>query len=165
MSAVGCNFIISLFSSLQPPPLPSKTPPPPPPKTTRKQASIDSGIVQWVSRWRQQDRVGRKLELVPGDQARLVLNQARWKCDRLKSSLRLPRDICAERGGLHARIIHLFLNKAAHHVPVLGYTFWSISHLYRPVKWKVHLVIMNKLQTWTIGSQEFRNSAAFEMFF
>ncbi|XP_070846199.1 dedicator of cytokinesis protein 1 isoform X1 [Chaetodon trifascialis] len=29
-----------------PPPLPSKTPPPPPPKTTRKQASIDSGIVQ-----------------------------------------------------------------------------------------------------------------------
>ncbi|XP_056626925.1 dedicator of cytokinesis protein 1 isoform X1 [Triplophysa dalaica] len=31
---------------LLPPPLPSKTPPPPPPKTTRKQASIDSGIVQ-----------------------------------------------------------------------------------------------------------------------
>ena len=31
-----------------PPPLPSKTPPPPPPKTTRKQASIDSGIVQWT---------------------------------------------------------------------------------------------------------------------
>ncbi|XP_067224876.1 dedicator of cytokinesis protein 1 isoform X3 [Chanodichthys erythropterus] len=29
-----------------PPPLPSKTPPPPPPKTTRKQTSIDSGIVQ-----------------------------------------------------------------------------------------------------------------------
>ncbi|XP_070608583.1 dedicator of cytokinesis protein 1 isoform X4 [Erythrolamprus reginae] len=29
-----------------PPPLPSKTPPPPPPKTTRKQASVDSGIVQ-----------------------------------------------------------------------------------------------------------------------
>lgn len=30
----------------QPPPLPSKTPPPPPPKTTRKQTSVDSGIVQ-----------------------------------------------------------------------------------------------------------------------
>lgn len=29
-----------------PPPLPSKTPPPPPPKTTRKQTSVDSGIVQ-----------------------------------------------------------------------------------------------------------------------
>ncbi|XP_066457243.1 dedicator of cytokinesis protein 1 isoform X2 [Eleutherodactylus coqui] len=29
-----------------PPPLPSKTPPPPPPKTTRKQASVDSGIMQ-----------------------------------------------------------------------------------------------------------------------
>ncbi|XP_053496673.1 dedicator of cytokinesis protein 1 isoform X1 [Ictalurus furcatus] len=29
-----------------PPPLPSKTPPPPPPKATRKQTSIDSGIVQ-----------------------------------------------------------------------------------------------------------------------
>uniref|UniRef100_A0A671N0D1 Dedicator of cytokinesis 1 n=1 Tax=Sinocyclocheilus anshuiensis TaxID=1608454 RepID=A0A671N0D1_9TELE len=39
----------SLFSSFfqhLPPPLPSKTPPPPPPKTTRKQTSIDSGIVQ-----------------------------------------------------------------------------------------------------------------------
>ncbi|TWW81996.1 Dedicator of cytokinesis protein 1 180 kDa protein downstream of CRK [Takifugu flavidus] len=32
-----------------PPPLPSKTPPPPPPKTTRKQASIDSGIVHSLS--------------------------------------------------------------------------------------------------------------------
>uniref|UniRef100_A0A8C5Q6X1 Dedicator of cytokinesis 1 n=1 Tax=Leptobrachium leishanense TaxID=445787 RepID=A0A8C5Q6X1_9ANUR len=29
-----------------PPPLPSKTPPPPPPKTTRKQTSVDSGIMQ-----------------------------------------------------------------------------------------------------------------------
>ncbi|XP_018616629.1 dedicator of cytokinesis protein 1 isoform X2 [Scleropages formosus] len=29
-----------------PPPLPSKTPPPPPPKATRKQTSVDSGIVQ-----------------------------------------------------------------------------------------------------------------------
>ena len=29
-----------------PPPLLSKTPPPPPPKTTRKQTSVDSGIVQ-----------------------------------------------------------------------------------------------------------------------
>lgn len=29
-----------------PPPLPSKTPPPPPPKTARRQASVDSGIVQ-----------------------------------------------------------------------------------------------------------------------
>ncbi|XP_077114499.1 dedicator of cytokinesis protein 1 [Ranitomeya variabilis] len=29
-----------------PPPLPSKTPPPPPPKTTRKQPSVDSGIMQ-----------------------------------------------------------------------------------------------------------------------
>ncbi|XP_068114977.1 dedicator of cytokinesis protein 1 [Hyperolius riggenbachi] len=29
-----------------PPPLPSKTPPPPPPKTNRKQASVDSGIMQ-----------------------------------------------------------------------------------------------------------------------
>lgn len=38
------------FSHVQhmPPPLPSKTPPPPPPKTTRKQASVDSGIVQWA---------------------------------------------------------------------------------------------------------------------
>ncbi|XP_069467585.1 dedicator of cytokinesis protein 1 isoform X2 [Ambystoma mexicanum] len=29
-----------------PPPLPSKTPPPPPPKSTRKQTSVDSGIMQ-----------------------------------------------------------------------------------------------------------------------
>ncbi|XP_005995870.1 dedicator of cytokinesis protein 1 isoform X2 [Latimeria chalumnae] len=29
-----------------PPPIPSKTPPPPPPKATRKQTSVDSGIVQ-----------------------------------------------------------------------------------------------------------------------
>lgn len=43
------KVIISFFC-LQPipPPLPSKTPPPPPPKTARKQASIDSGIVQWT---------------------------------------------------------------------------------------------------------------------
>ncbi|KAK1793794.1 hypothetical protein P4O66_001523 [Electrophorus voltai] len=33
-----------------PPPLPSKTPPPPPPKTTRKQTSIDSGIVHLVNK-------------------------------------------------------------------------------------------------------------------
>lgn len=43
-------FVLVFFSHVQhmPPPLPSKTPPPPPPKTTRKQASVDSGIVQWV---------------------------------------------------------------------------------------------------------------------
>lgn len=52
----SCTYLIKLryqgypFLCLQPipPPLPSKTPPPPPPKTTRKQASIDSGIVQWT---------------------------------------------------------------------------------------------------------------------
>lgn len=43
-------FVLGFFSHVQhmPPPLPSKTPPPPPPKTTRKQASVDSGIVQWA---------------------------------------------------------------------------------------------------------------------
>lgn len=42
------KFIIFVCLQPVPPPLPSKTPPPPPPKTTRKQASIDSGIVQWT---------------------------------------------------------------------------------------------------------------------
>lgn len=54
LSLVCCASHHCYFVSLQhfPPPLPSKTPPPPPPKTTRKQASIDSGIVQWTKRLR-----------------------------------------------------------------------------------------------------------------
>uniref|UniRef100_A0A673MIM9 Dedicator of cytokinesis protein 1-like n=1 Tax=Sinocyclocheilus rhinocerous TaxID=307959 RepID=A0A673MIM9_9TELE len=45
-SVLKTPSLFSAFFQHLPPPLPSKTPPPPPPKTTRKQTSIDSGIVQ-----------------------------------------------------------------------------------------------------------------------
>uniref|UniRef100_A0A673IX69 Dedicator of cytokinesis protein 1-like n=1 Tax=Sinocyclocheilus rhinocerous TaxID=307959 RepID=A0A673IX69_9TELE len=46
LNVLKMSLLFSSFFQHLPPPLPSKTPPPPPPKTTRKQTSIDSGIVQ-----------------------------------------------------------------------------------------------------------------------